>query len=125
MDIVRRLWWAAKYVVGGLASLGGLACLAFVAGGFVWGIAKGITGTMRDPSGWNEWLSIVGGGVLILFGLVIVLRAIRESLKYILVLPEADHTNLLGAGVHFCYPGWCCWLGGHSVSLTHLYSSCH
>jgi hypothetical protein len=109
MTIVRRLWRAAKYVVGGIPSLGGLACVAFVAGGFVWGIAKGITGTMSDPSGWNEWLSIVGGGVLILFGLII----------------DADHTSLLVAGVHFCYSGWCCWLGEHSVSLTHLYSSRH
>jgi hypothetical protein len=63
MTIVRTLWPAAKCVVGGLASLGGLAWLAFVAGGSVWGVAKGITGTMRDPSGWSEWLSIVGGGV--------------------------------------------------------------
>jgi hypothetical protein len=88
MTIVIRLWRAAKYGVGGIASLGGLAWLAFVAGGFVWGIAKGITGTMSDPSGWNEWLSILGGGVLILFGLIIVLGAIRELLKYIFVLPR-------------------------------------
>jgi len=88
MTIVRRLWRAAKYVVGVMASLGGIACLGFVAGGFVWGIAKGITGTMSDPSGWNEWLSILGGGVLILFGLIIVLGAIRELLKYLFVLPR-------------------------------------
>jgi hypothetical protein len=83
---VRRLWRAAKYVVERVASLGGIACLGFVAGGFVWGIAKIITGTMSDPSGWNEWLSILGGGVLVLFGLMIALGAIRELLKYLFVL---------------------------------------
>ena len=83
---IGRLWRAAKYVVGGIASLGGIACLAFMAGSFVWGIAKRITGTMSDPSGWNEWLSILGGGVLILFGLMIALAAIRELLKYLFVL---------------------------------------
>jgi hypothetical protein len=88
MTIVRRLWLAGKYVVGAIASLGGLVWLAFVAGGFVWGIAKRITGTMNDPSGWNDWLSIVGGGVLILFGLIIILGAIRELLKYLFVLPR-------------------------------------
>jgi hypothetical protein len=93
---------AAKCVVGGLASLGGLAWVAFVAGGFVWGVAKGITGTMRDPSGWNEWLSIVGGGVQILFGLIIVLGAIRESLKYIFVLPRRRS--------HKPTWGWCTFL---------------
>ena len=125
MTILRRLWRAAAYVVEGIASLGGLAWVSFVAGGFVWGIAKGLTGTMRDPSGWNEWRSIVGGGVLILFGLIIVLAAIRELLTYNLSSPDADHTSLPGAGVHLCYSGWCCQLGAHSVSLTHLYSSCH
>ena len=85
MTIVERLWRAAKYVVGVIASLGGLACLGLVVGGFVWGIAKRITGTMSDPSGWNEWLSILGGGVLILFGLMIALGAIRELLKYLFV----------------------------------------
>ena len=99
---MRRLWRAAKYVVGGIASLGGLACVAFVAGGFVWGIAKGITGTMSDPSGWNEWLSIVGGGVLILFGLIIALRAIRELLKYFFVLPRRRP--------HKPTWGWCAFL---------------
>jgi hypothetical protein len=88
MAIVRRLWLAAKYVVGPIASLGGIAGLGFVVGGFVWGIAKRITGTMSDPSGWNEWLSILGGGVLILFGFMIALGAIRESLKYLFVLPR-------------------------------------
>jgi hypothetical protein len=90
MAIMRTLWPAAKYVVEGIASVSGLAGLAFVAGGFVWGIVKGITGTMSDPSGWNEWLSIVGGGALILFGLMIVLRAIRESLKYIFFLSRGQ-----------------------------------
>jgi len=102
MTIVRRLWLAVKYVAGGIASLGGLACLAFVAGGFVWGIAKGITGTMSDPSGWNEWLSILGGGALILFGLIIVLSAIRELLKYIFVLPRRRSHKLTW--------GWCTFL---------------
>src|SRR6516165_6205743 len=88
MTIVRRLWPAAKYVVGSIASLGEIAGLGFVVGGFVWGIAKRITGTMSDPSGWNEWLSILGGGVLILFGLMIALGAIRELLKYLFVLPR-------------------------------------
>jgi hypothetical protein len=60
MTIVRRLWRAAKYGVWGIASFGGLAGFAFVAGGFVWGIAKRITGTMSDPSGWNEWLDHAG-----------------------------------------------------------------
>jgi hypothetical protein len=102
MTSVRSLWRAAKYVVGGIASLGGLACFAFVTGGFVWGIAKGITGTMSDPSGWNEWLSIVGGGVMILFGLIIVLGAIRELLKYIFVLPRRRS--------HKPTWGWCAFL---------------
>jgi hypothetical protein len=88
MTIVRTLWRAAKYVIGVIASLGGIACLGFVAGGFVWGLAKRITGTMSDPSGWNEWLSILGGGVLILFGLMIALGAIRELLKYLFVPPR-------------------------------------
>jgi hypothetical protein len=102
MTIVRRLWRVAKYVVGGIASLGGLACVAFVAGGFVWGIAKRITGTMSDPSGWNEWLSILGGGMLILFGLIIPLRAIRELLKYLFVLPRRRS--------HKPTWGWCAFL---------------
>ena len=88
MTMVRRLWRNAKYVGGVIAAVSGIAWVAFVTGGFVWGIAKGITGTMSDPSGWNEWLSILGGGVLILFGLIIVLGAIRELLKYIFVLPR-------------------------------------
>jgi hypothetical protein len=86
--IVRTLWRAAKYLVGGIAPLGGIACLGFVVGGFVWGIAKRVAGTMSDPSGWNEWLSILGGGVLMLFGLMIALGAIRESLKCLFVLPR-------------------------------------
>jgi hypothetical protein len=88
MSIVRWLWQTAKYVVGVIASLGGIVCFGLVAGGFVWGIAKRITGTMSDPSGWNEWLSIVGGGVLILFGVIIVLGAIRELLRYFFALPR-------------------------------------
>jgi len=99
---VRRLWRAAKHLVGGIASLGGIACLGFVAGGFVWGIAKGLTGTMSDPSGWNEWLSILGGGVLILFGLIIVLGAIRELLKCLFVLPRSQ--------LHKPSWGWCAFL---------------
>jgi hypothetical protein len=102
MTIVRRLWRAAKYVLGGIASFGGLAGFAFVAGGFVWGIAKGITGTMSDPSRWNEWLSILGGGVLILFGLIMVLRAIRELVKYLFVLPRRRS--------HKPTWGWCTFL---------------
>ena len=73
-----------------------------MAGGFVWGIAKGITGTMSDPSGWNEWLSILGGGVLILFGLMIALGAIRELLKYLFVLPRR--------GSHKPTWSWCAFL---------------
>ena len=99
---MRRLWPAAKCVVEGIASLSGLAGLAFVAGGVVWGIAKGITGTLSDPSGWNEWLSIVGGGALILFGLLIVLRAMRELLKYIFSLPRGRS--------HKPTSGWCTFL---------------
>jgi hypothetical protein len=38
MTIVRRLWRAAKYVVGVIASHSGLAGFAFVVGGFVWGM---------------------------------------------------------------------------------------
>jgi len=102
MAIVRRLWRAAKYVVGSIASLGGVAGLGFVVGGFVWGIAKRITGTMSDPSGWNEWLSILGGGVLILFGLMIALGAIRELLKYLFVLPRR--------GSHKPTWSWCAFL---------------
>jgi hypothetical protein len=102
MAIVRRLWRAAKYVVGGIASVSGLVWLALVAGGVVWGIAKGITGTMSDPSGWNEWLSIAGGGALILFGLIIVLTAIRELLKYIFVLSRRRS--------HKVTWGWCTFL---------------
>jgi len=102
MNIVRRFWRAAKYVVGVIASLGGLACLGFVIRGFVWGIAKRITGTMSDPSGWNEWLSILGGGVLILFGLMIALGAIRELLKYLCVLPRRRS--------HKPSWGWCAFL---------------
>jgi hypothetical protein len=102
MTIVRRLWRVAKYVVGGIASLGGLACVAFAAGGFVWGIVKRFRGTMSDPSGWNEWLSILGGGMLILFGLIIPLRAIRELLKYLFVLPRRRS--------HKPTWGWCAFL---------------
>ena len=105
MTIVRRLWRAAKYVVGPIASLGGIAGFGFVVGGFVWGIAKRITGTMSDPSGWNEWLSILSGGVLILFGLMIVLGAIRELLKYLFVLPRRRSHKPTWAGVHFCSSG--------------------
>jgi len=102
MSIVRPLWQAAKYVVGVIASLGGIVCFGLVAGGIVWGIAKRITGTMTDPSGWNEWLSIVGGGVLILFGVIIVLGAIRELLRYLFVFPRrrSDKPNW----------GWCAFL---------------
>ena len=102
MAIVRGFWRAAKYVVGVIASVTGLAWVAFVAGGFVWGIVKGIRGTMSDPSGWNDWLSILGGGVLILFGLIIVLRAIRELLNYILVRPRDQS--------HKPTWGWCTFL---------------
>ena len=102
MTIVRKLWRAAKYVVGVIASVSGLAWVAFVAGGFVWGIGKGITGTMSDPSGWNQWLSILSGRVLILFGLIIVLRAIRELLKYIFVRPTDQS--------HKPTWGWCTFL---------------
>ena len=56
MTIVRRLWRAAKYGVAGIASLGGLACVAFVAGGFVWGIAKG----MLNNNMYNTWLQRSG-----------------------------------------------------------------
>ena len=102
MTIVGRLWRPAKCVLGSIASLGGIACLGFVAGGFVWGIAKRITGTMSDPSGWNEWLAILGGGVLILFGLMIALGAIRELLKYLLVLPRRQSEKPTW--------GWCAFL---------------
>ena len=57
---------------------------------------------MRDPSGWNEWLSILGGGVLILFGLMIALGAIRGLFKYLVVLPRRQSEKPTW--------GWCVFL---------------